>query len=40
MWNGNTSQAKSQTHSNVLIMEGYDEDQETPSGQADGTVDD
>lgn len=23
----------------VLIMESYDEDQETPSGQADGTVD-
>lgn len=29
-----------QTHPDVLIMKRYDEDDETPGGQADGTVDD
>lgn len=27
------------THPDVFVMESYNEDQETPSGQADGTVD-
>lgn len=31
---------KRQTHPDVLIMKSYNKDQETPSGQADGTVDD
>lgn len=30
----------SQTHPDVFIMESYNEDQETPGGQADGTVED
>ncbi len=34
------TKGKRQTHPDVLIMESYNEDQETPSGQADGTVDD
>lgn len=29
-----------QTHPDVFIMESYNEDQETPGGQADGTVED
>lgn len=28
-----------QTHPDVLIMESHNEDKETPSGQADGAVD-
>lgn len=31
---------RTHTHPNVLIMEGYDENQKTPSGHADGAVDD
>lgn len=29
-----------QTHPDVFIMESYNEDQETPGGQADGTTED
>lgn len=35
-----TTGGKRETHPDVLIMESNDEDQETPSGQADGTVED
>lgn len=34
------TKGKRQTHPDVLIMESYNEDQETPGRQADGTVDD
>lgn len=34
------TKGKRQTHPDVFIMESYNEDQETPSGQADGTIDD
>lgn len=30
----------SQTHPNVLVVESYNEDDETHCGQGDGTVDD